>query len=144
MYFHLINIKFVDSFTLEIFLRVPNKANQLLLYSDMQSEKFRFWSWTGNPLICFRYIDGLTYFFKDSNYFLFNDTSQEVGPGFPRLIASTWSGVPDDPDTVFSNENGYTYFFKENLFYRFNSTAGQVDAGFPKSIALWRGILYQP
>ena len=110
----------------------------------MQSEKFRFWSWTGNPFICFRYIDGLTYFFKDSSYFRFNDTSREVDPGFPRLIASTWGGVPDDPDTVFSNENGYTYFFKENLFYRFNSTAGQVDAGFPKSIALWRGILYQP
>lgn len=104
-----------------------------------------FWKGIPNNVdAVFRYIDGLTYFFKDSNYFRFNDTSQEVDPGFPRLIASTWSGVPDDPDTVFSDENGYTYFFKENLFYRFNSTAGQVDAGFPKSIALWRGILYQP
>lgn len=42
MYFHLINIKFVDSFTLEIFLRVPNKANQLLHTRICRARNFDF------------------------------------------------------------------------------------------------------
>lgn len=94
-------------------------------------------------LVYFRYTDGITYFFKGSVYYRFNDTTQAVDPGYPRSIASFWKGVPDNLDTVFSASNGHTYFFKENLFYRFNDTAGQVDNGYPKSIALWRGILYQ-
>lgn len=64
--------------------------------------------------------------------------------GYPRSIASFWKGVPDNFDTVLSASNGYTYFFKDDLIYRFNHTAEQVDIGYPKSIALWRGILYQP
>lgn len=95
-------------------------------------------------LIHFRYIDGITYFFKGSDYYRFNDATRAVDLGYPRSIASFWKGVPDNLDTVLSASNGHTYFFKDNLFYRFNNTAEQVDIGYPKSIALWRGILYKP
>lgn len=94
--------------------------------------------------IYFRYTDGITYFFKGSDYYRFNDATQAVDPGYPRSIASFWKGVPNNLDTVLSFNNGQTYFFKDNLFYRFNNTAEQVDIEYPKSIALWRGILYQP
>ena len=96
--------------------------------------------------VCFvsRYTNGITYFFKDSLYYRFNDTTQMVDPGYPRPIASFWKGVPDNFDTVYISGCGHVYFFKENLFYRFNQTAEQADSGFPKSLALWRGILYQP
>ena len=91
-----------------------------------------------------RYTDDITYFFKDSFYYRFNDSLQAVDPGYPQPIASFWKGVPDNLDTVFTSGSGLVFFFKQNLFYRFNQIARQVDVGYPKSIALWKGILYQP
>ena len=91
-----------------------------------------------------RYTDDITYFFKDSFYYRFNDSLQGVDPGYPQPIASFWKDIPDNLDTVFTSGSGHVFFFKQNLFYRFNQIARQVDVGYPKSIALWKGILYQP
>ncbi|EDO40771.1 predicted protein, partial [Nematostella vectensis] len=90
------------------------------------------------------YVDGVTYFFKGSQYYRFNDDKVRVDPGYPRNISSFWKGIPNDIDTVFVWSDGHTYFFKANLFYRFNRESKQVDPGYPQSVSLWRGILYQP
>jgi hypothetical protein len=91
----------------------------------------------------FRASDGLTYFFKDSQYYLFNDTLHQVDTGYPKPISSFWKGIPKDIGTVFRWSNGQTYFFKDKQYYRFNFTRGAVDDGYPREIAgAWRGIMY--
>lgn len=94
-------------------------------------------------ILYFRASDGFTYFFKDSQYYRFNDSKHRVDANYPKPISSFWKGIPNDIDTVFRWSNGHTYFFKENNYYRFNLTRRTMDDGYPRKIAgAWRGILY--
>ena len=91
----------------------------------------------------FRASDGLTYFFKDSQYYRFNDSERRVDTGYPKPISSFWKGIPNDIETVFRWSNGQTYFFKESNYYRFNFTLGAVDNGYPRKISgAWRGVMH--
>lgn len=93
----------------------------------------------------YRSSNGLTYFFKGTHYYRFNDTTLQLDPSYPKLINEYWKGVPSDLDTVFYSPNGQTYFFKGNNYYRFNFTKGAVDDGYPRHfMETWRGMLYKP
>ena len=93
----------------------------------------------------FRSNNGMTYFFKDSQYYRFNDVLHEVKSVYPKPISSFWKGIPNNVDTVFRWSDDQTYFFKGNFYYRFDFTKGAVDDGYPRHVSEgWKGVLYSP
>ncbi|KAJ8249003.1 hypothetical protein GJAV_G00230120 [Gymnothorax javanicus] len=54
-----------------------------------------------------------TYLFSGENFWRYNEANRRMDPGFPKLIADSWSGIPDNLDASFSlGEDGYSYFLK--------------------------------
>ncbi|XP_035252394.1 72 kDa type IV collagenase-like [Anguilla anguilla] len=54
-----------------------------------------------------------TYLFSGDNFWRYNEVKKQMDPGFPKLIADAWTGIPDNLDAAFSvNEDGHSYFFK--------------------------------
>ncbi|KTG03737.1 hypothetical protein cypCar_00007041 [Cyprinus carpio] len=48
-----------------------------------------------------------TYIFAGSKFWRYNEAKKKMDPGFPKLIADSWSAIPDDVDTAFSlNSDG--------------------------------------
>ena len=54
-----------------------------------------------NADAAFLWSNGLTYFFKTSNYYAYNETQGRVLPGYPKNVSAFWKGVPDSIDAVF-------------------------------------------
>jgi matrix metalloproteinase-14 (membrane-inserted) len=84
------------------------------------------------------------FFFRGGQYLRYDLSTAKVDPGFPKQIASNWSGWPSSwgagVDAVVNWGNGKIFFFKGSEFLRFDFAANHVDAGFPKPIAgNWTG-----
>ncbi|KAJ8252540.1 hypothetical protein COCON_G00218520 [Conger conger] len=60
-----------------------------------------------------------TYLFSGDNFWRYNEVKRKMDPGYPKLIADAWNGVPDDLDASFSvNGDGYSYFFKGDHYLK--------------------------
>jgi matrix metalloproteinase-14 (membrane-inserted) len=57
--------------------------------------------------------DGTTYAFKDDLYYQLNEYGLESG--YPKRIASDWSGLPGYLDAALTWADGKTFFFKVQL-----------------------------
>ena len=76
------------------------------------------------------------YFFKGSQYWLFDPTSGvTITEGYPRNI-SRW-GVPNNIEGAFLDSSGHTYFFKDGLYWRFDDELMVVDKDYPRDTAEW-------
>lgn len=75
--------------------------------------------------------DENTYVFKGSQYWLLTDES--TAPGYPKMIANNWEGVPSSVDAAFTWVNGKTYFFKGSEYWRVSNMT--VDLHYPKPIS---------
>ncbi len=77
-----------------------------------------------------------TYFFKGSQYYRFDNATNQVDPGYPKPIAGNWPGLwADGFDAVVTWDNGKAYFFKGAQYLRMNLATFTVDAGYPRAIA---------
>uniref|UniRef100_A0A7N5JVG8 Stromelysin-1 n=1 Tax=Ailuropoda melanoleuca TaxID=9646 RepID=A0A7N5JVG8_AILME len=66
-----------------------------------------------------------TYFFVGDKYWQFDENSQSVEQGFPRLIVDDLPGVEPEVDAVFQ-EFGFFYFFRGSLQFEFDPDARMV------------------
>lgn len=64
----------------------------------------------------FNSAEGYTYVFKGAKYWRLTDES--IAPGYPKLIADNWPGLPGNIDAAFTYKNGKTYFFKGSKYWR--------------------------
>lgn len=49
----------------------------------------------------FTWSNGLTYFFKKSQYYGYNETYGRVLPGYPKDVSAFWKGISGKIDAVF-------------------------------------------
>jgi len=50
-----------------------------------------------------------------------------MDPGFPKLIADSWNGIPDNIDSAFSlNGIDYSYFFKGNHYFKLEDSSLKI------------------
>ncbi|XP_048371843.1 72 kDa type IV collagenase [Sphaerodactylus townsendi] len=55
-----------------------------------------------------------TYIFAGDKFWRYNEVKKKMDPGFPKLIADAWNGVPDNLDAVLDlSGTGFSYFFKD-------------------------------
>ena len=84
--------------------------------------------------------DGRTYFFKENNYWRYNDAEGKCDSGYPKLMKEGWGGMQGPIDTVFQgtvkNSPG-TYFFKGKSYYQYQKDGQLSD---PKPIEDWGGL----
>ncbi|XP_030060173.1 72 kDa type IV collagenase [Microcaecilia unicolor] len=82
----------------------PKRLSSLELPSDVQHVDAAF-NWKKNKK---------TYIFSGDKFWRYNEVKKKMDPGFPKLIADAWNGVPDNLDAVLDhNGSGYSYFFKD-------------------------------
>ena len=90
--------------------------------------------------------NGKIYFFKDDKYVRFSDVSDGVDPGYPKLIADGWPGLPTGfqngiDAALWRESNDKIYLFKGGEYVRFTNVSDGVDPGYPKLIADgWPGL----
>ena len=81
---------------------------------------------------------GRIYFFRGSLYVRFTNISDGVDAGYPKSIASRWTGMPEDfdggIDAAMMTSSGVTFFFKGDAYVRFSAGRTEVDAGYPMKI----------
>lgn len=71
--------------------------------------------WPGIP----DHLDGafgfnnVIYFFKNDQYWRWNQDSWSISPGYPRAISEGWKGLPGDLKAVTPGPGKSTYFFKD-------------------------------
>jgi len=107
-----------------------------------------FGSWTPTELLPER-----LYFFRGNLVFLYTSGSTTMEPGYPKLIADVFPGLPNDIDGGFQwGRNGRTYFFKDNAYYRYShgrtirtnsgnyEEPGRIDSSYPRDISVWKGV----
>ncbi|XP_064484349.1 matrix metalloproteinase-21-like [Ornithodoros turicata] len=90
--------------------------------------------------------DDKTYFFKGRHYYLYNNTSDQTAPGYPRNITddfraiagTAFPNIPSYLDSVFFDKrDGNIYFFKGGLVYAYDVTRGHEGCclpGYPRKI----------
>lgn len=80
-------------------------------------------------------LKGVTYFFKGSFVYKYNDKSMKIASGFPKRISLVFDGIPYNIDAVFVwGKDRATYFIKGKLYYKFNNKTNKVDRGYPKNV----------
>uniref|UniRef100_A0A8C1KLL9 72 kDa type IV collagenase n=1 Tax=Cyprinus carpio TaxID=7962 RepID=A0A8C1KLL9_CYPCA len=68
-----------------------------------------------------------TYIFAGSKFWRYNEAKKKMDPGFPKLIADSWSAIPDDVDTAFSlNSDGHSYFFKDSHYLKMDDNTLKI------------------
>uniref|UniRef100_A0AAY4EZJ5 72 kDa type IV collagenase n=1 Tax=Denticeps clupeoides TaxID=299321 RepID=A0AAY4EZJ5_9TELE len=69
-----------------------------------------------------------TYIFAGNKFWRFNEAKKKMDPGFPKLIADAWNGVPDNIDAAFSlNQNGFSYFFKDSYYLKLDDSSLKIS-----------------
>ncbi|XP_051566841.1 72 kDa type IV collagenase-like [Myxocyprinus asiaticus] len=65
-----------------------------------------------------------TYLFAGNKFWRYNEAKKKMDPGFPKLIADSWSAVPDDLDAALSlNGDGHSYFFKDSHYLKMDDSS---------------------
>lgn len=102
-------------------------------------------NWRGLPVAFRSKLDaamtdeaGRIYFFRGDQYVRFTKVINGVDPGYPKSIASRWTGMPETfdagIDAAMMTNSGVTFFFKGADYVRFSAGRTDVDAGYPKRI----------
>ncbi|MBN3290662.1 MMP2 collagenase, partial [Polypterus senegalus] len=82
----------------------PKKLSTLGLPADLQKVDAAF-SFGKNKK---------TYIFAEDKFWRYNEAKKKMDPGFPKLIADAWNGVPDSLDAALEFQgSGFSYFFKD-------------------------------
>ena len=80
-----------------------------------------------------RTADSTTYVFRNDLYWRL--TSEAVAEGYPRQIASDWSGLPSSIQSGFTwQDTKATYVFKGSQYWKFENQ--RAVAGYPKEISV--------
>uniref|UniRef100_G3PWN0 72 kDa type IV collagenase n=1 Tax=Gasterosteus aculeatus aculeatus TaxID=481459 RepID=G3PWN0_GASAC len=59
--------------------------------------------------------------------FRYDEDKKKMDPGFPKLIADSWNGIPDGIDASFSlNGIDYSYFFKDNHYFKLEDSSLKI------------------
>uniref|UniRef100_A0A6Q2XMF3 72 kDa type IV collagenase n=1 Tax=Esox lucius TaxID=8010 RepID=A0A6Q2XMF3_ESOLU len=66
-----------------------------------------------------------TYLFAGDKFWRYNEEKKKMDTGFPKLIADSWNGIPDDIDSAFSL-NDYTYFFKGAHYFKLDDSSLKI------------------
>uniref|UniRef100_A0A671R261 72 kDa type IV collagenase n=1 Tax=Sinocyclocheilus anshuiensis TaxID=1608454 RepID=A0A671R261_9TELE len=68
-----------------------------------------------------------TYLFAGNNFWRYNEAKKKMDPGFPKIIADSWSAVPDDLDAALSiNSDGHSYFFKDSHYLKMDDSSLKI------------------
>ncbi|KAK1890694.1 72 kDa type IV collagenase [Dissostichus eleginoides] len=68
-----------------------------------------------------------TYMFAGDQFWRYNEDTKTMDDGFPKLIADSWNGLPDDIDSSFSlNGIDYSYFFKGNHYFKLEDSSLKI------------------
>ncbi|XP_052340888.1 72 kDa type IV collagenase-like [Oncorhynchus keta] len=68
-----------------------------------------------------------TYLFAGDQFWRYNEAKKKMDPGFPKLIADSWNGIPDGIDSAFSlNGIDYTYFFKGAHYFKMDDSSLKI------------------
>ncbi|KAK5934957.1 hypothetical protein CgunFtcFv8_020360 [Champsocephalus gunnari] len=68
-----------------------------------------------------------TYMFAGDQFWRYNEDTKTIDAGFPKLIADSWNGLPDDIDSSFSlNGIDYSYFFKGNHYFKLEDSSLKI------------------
>uniref|UniRef100_A0A3B5LZI7 72 kDa type IV collagenase n=1 Tax=Xiphophorus couchianus TaxID=32473 RepID=A0A3B5LZI7_9TELE len=68
-----------------------------------------------------------TYLFSADKFWRYDESSKAMDPGFPKLIAESWNGIPDDIDSAFSlNGIDYSYFFKGSHYFKLEDSSLKI------------------
>uniref|UniRef100_A0A671W4F0 72 kDa type IV collagenase n=1 Tax=Sparus aurata TaxID=8175 RepID=A0A671W4F0_SPAAU len=58
---------------------------------------------------------------------LSSEANKRMDPGFPKLIADSWNGIPDGIDAAFSLNNiDYSYFFKGDHYFKLEDSSLKI------------------
>eukprot|EP00095_Tigriopus_kingsejongensis_P008770 maker-scaffold761_size101412-snap-gene-0.18 protein:Tk08770 transcript:maker-scaffold761_size101412-snap-gene-0.18-mRNA-1 annotation:"matrix metalloproteinase-24" len=76
-----------------------------------------------------------TYFFRNNLYWRFDERSRRIEDGYPWEIGLRWHGLPDDIQSVFTDQSGTTFFFKDERFMSFDDFQVQVEQIHPTTTA---------
>uniref|UniRef100_A0A8C9TS52 72 kDa type IV collagenase n=1 Tax=Scleropages formosus TaxID=113540 RepID=A0A8C9TS52_SCLFO len=68
-----------------------------------------------------------TYLFAGDNFWRYNEAKKKMDPGFPKLIAESWNGIPDNLDAALNlNGHGHSYFFKDGYYLKLDDTSLKI------------------
>ncbi|CAL8349833.1 unnamed protein product [Merluccius merluccius] len=68
-----------------------------------------------------------TYLFSGDKFWRYNEEKKKMDPGFPKLIADAWNGIPDGMDAAFSLNNiDYSYFFKGAHYFKLDDSSLKI------------------
>nr|XP_057945444.1 72 kDa type IV collagenase [Doryrhamphus excisus] len=68
-----------------------------------------------------------TYLFAGENFWRYDENTKTMDAGFPKLIAESWNGIPDNIDSAFSlNGIDYSYFFKGNHYFKLEDSSLKI------------------
>uniref|UniRef100_A0AAQ6A3J1 72 kDa type IV collagenase n=1 Tax=Amphiprion ocellaris TaxID=80972 RepID=A0AAQ6A3J1_AMPOC len=68
-----------------------------------------------------------TYLFAGDKFWRYDEDKKKMDPGFPKLIADSWNGIPDDINSAFSlNGIDYSYFFKGNHYFKLEDSSLKI------------------
>uniref|UniRef100_A0A7N8Y3X1 72 kDa type IV collagenase n=1 Tax=Mastacembelus armatus TaxID=205130 RepID=A0A7N8Y3X1_9TELE len=68
-----------------------------------------------------------TYLFAGDKFWRYDENNKKMDPGFPKLIADSWNGIPDGIDAAFSlNGIDYSYFFKGNHYFKLEDSSLKI------------------
>jgi Hemopexin len=82
------------------------------------------------------------YFFKGSQYLVYDIAADRVAAGYPLPIAGHWPGLwTDGIDAGVVWPNGKAYFFRGSKFVRYDIATDKADPGYPADIrGRWPGF----
>ncbi|XP_039652082.1 72 kDa type IV collagenase [Perca fluviatilis] len=68
-----------------------------------------------------------TYLFAGDKFWRYDEDKKKMDPGFPKLIADSWNGIPDGIDSAFTlNGIDYSYFFKGNHYFKLEDSSLKI------------------
>ncbi|XP_069495734.1 72 kDa type IV collagenase [Ambystoma mexicanum] len=95
----------------------PKRLTALGLSDDVKHVDAAF-NWSKNKK---------TYIFSGDKFWRYNEVKKKMDPGFPKLIADSWTGVPDDLDAVLDHSgSGYTYFIKDKYYLKLENESLKI------------------